>query len=69
MLDLYLSDLNERKKQGLPALPLDANQTASLVELLKLDSVENPDLLLDLLENRVPAGVDKAAFIKAGFFK
>ena len=67
MLDLYLSDLKERKSQGLPALPLDANQTASLVELLKLDSNEDPSLLIDLLKNRVPAGVDKAAFIKAGF--
>ena len=67
MLDLYLSDLKERKSQGLPALPLDANQTASLVELLKLDSNEDPILLIDLLKNRVPAGVDKAAFIKAGF--
>ena len=67
MLDLYLSDLKERQSQGLPALPLDANQTASLVELLKLDSNENPSLLIDLLKNRVPAGVDKAAFIKAGF--
>ena len=67
MLDFYLSSLKERRNQGLPALPLNAIQTASLVELLKLDSNEDPSLLIDLLKNRVPAGVDKAAFIKAGF--
>ncbi len=67
MLDLYLSDLKERQSQGLPALPLNSEQTASLVELLKLNSSEDPNLLLSLLANRVPAGVDKAAFIKAAF--
>ena len=67
MLDLYLSNLKERQSQGLPALPLNSEQTASLVELLKLNSSEDPNLLLSLLANRVPAGVDKAAFIKAAF--
>ena len=67
MLDLYLSDQIERKNQGLPPLSLNTEQTASLIELLKKDSAQDPDLLLSLLENRVPAGVDKAAFIKAGF--
>ena len=67
MLDLYLSDEAERTKQGLPTLPLNPEQTASLIELLKKDSVQSPDLLLDLLENRVPAGVDQAAFVKASF--
>ena len=67
MLDLYLSDEAERTKQGLPTLPLNPGQTASLIELLKKDSVQSPDLLLDLLENRVPAGVDQAAFVKASF--
>ena len=37
MLDLYLSDEIERQSQGLPPLPLNAEQTASLVELLKKD--------------------------------
>ena len=67
MLDLYLSDQNERKSQGLPPLPLNAEQTVSLVELLKKDSAKDPDLLLSLLEKRVPAGVDQAAFVKAAF--
>ena len=67
MLDLYLSNQIEREKQGLPSQPLNAEQTASLVELLKKDSVENSDFLLDLFKNRVPAGVDQAAFVKAAF--
>ena len=67
MLDLYLSNQIEREKQGLPSQPLNAEQTASLVELLKKDSAENSDFLLDLFKNRVPAGVDQAAFVKAAF--
>jgi len=67
MLDLYLSDQIERKNQGLPPLSLNTEQTASLIELLKKDSAQDPDLLLSLLENRVPAGVDQAAFVKAAF--
>jgi aconitate hydratase 2/2-methylisocitrate dehydratase len=67
MLDLYLSDQIERQSQGLPPLPLNAEQTASLVEFLKKDSAKDPNLLLSLLENRVPAGVDQAAFVKAAF--
>ena len=67
MLDLYLSDQIERKSQGLPPLPLNAGQTASLIELLKKDSAKDPNLLLSLLEDRVPAGVDQAAFVKAAF--
>ena len=67
MLDLYLSDQIERKNQGLPPLSLNTEQTASLIELLKKDPAQDPDLLLSLLENRVPAGVDQAAFVKAAF--
>ena len=67
MLDLYLSDQIERKNQGLPPLSLNTEQTASLIELLKKDSAQDSDLLLSLLENRVPAGVDQAAFVKAAF--
>ena len=51
---------------GIPPLPLDAEQTANLIELLKKDHKEN-DFLLNLLKERVPAGVDDAAYVKAGF--
>ena len=51
---------------GIPPLPLDAEQTAAVVNLLKKDHDEN-ELLLFLLKERVPAGVDDAAYVKAGF--
>ena len=50
----------------IPPLPLDAEQTANLIELLKKDHKES-DFLLNLLKERVPAGVDDAAYVKAGF--
>jgi len=67
MLDLYLSDEIERQGQGLPPLPLNVEQTASLIELLKKDAAKDSNLLVSLLESRVPAGVDQAAFVKAAF--
>jgi len=51
---------------GIPPLPLDAEQTAAVINLLKNDHDEN-ELLLFLLKERVPAGVDDAAYVKAGF--
>ncbi len=67
MLNAYREHAAERAAQGLPPLPLDARQTAALVELLKAPPAGKEDLLLELLEQRVPAGVDQAAYVKAGF--
>ncbi len=67
MLDSYLIHQQERADQGLPPLPLSAQQTALLIELLKQDSIDNPNLLVEILTNRIPAGVDQAAFVKAAF--
>ena len=71
MLETYTEHETERRAQGIPPLPLDAEQTAALIELLKdpkLDAQDNrAQRLLHLLEQRVPAGVDDAAYIKAGF--
>jgi aconitate hydratase 2/2-methylisocitrate dehydratase len=66
MLKEYKSHVAERATQNIPPLPLDAEQTAELVDLLKQDHVEN-ELLLELLKERVPAGVDQSAYVKAGF--
>jgi aconitate hydratase 2/2-methylisocitrate dehydratase len=46
---------------------LDAEQVAALVELLKAPPAGEEDYILDLITHRVPAGVDQAAYIKAGF--
>ena len=66
MLQDYKEHCEERKKQGIPPLPLSAQQTSGLVELLKSEHAES-DLLLELLKERIPAGVDQAAYVKAGF--
>ena len=67
MLETYRSHVAERASQGLPPLPLNAEQVADLVELIKKPPQGEDDFLLDLLENRIPPGVDQAAYVKAAF--
>lgn len=67
MLDNYRKHVEERASQGIVPLPLSPEQTADLLELLKNPPAGEEELILDLLTNRVPAGVDQAAYIKAGF--
>lgn len=67
MLEEYRQHVKERAELGIPPKPLDAKQVAGLVELIKNPPAGEEEFLLDLLENRVPAGVDDAAYVKAGF--
>ena len=67
MLDAYRKHVEERATENLPPLPLDAEQTAALIELLKKPPVGEEQYLLDLLIHRVPPGVDQAAYVKDGF--
>lgn len=67
MLDAYRSHVAERAEQGLPALPLNAEQTAALVELIKNPPAGEAEFVVDLLTNRVPPGVDEASYVKASF--
>ena len=67
MLKSYLSEEKKRIEQGLPALALTPEQTADLVELLKKDELDQSEKLIDIFINKVPAGVDPAAYIKAAF--
>ena len=67
MLKEYKEHVEERAKQGIPPLPLNAEQVASLVELIKKPPSGEEDFVLDLLTNRTPAGVDPAAYVKAAF--
>jgi len=67
MLNAYREHAADRAAQDLPPLPLNAEQTAQLVELLKNPPAGEAQMLLDLLENRIPAGVDQAAYVKAAF--
>ncbi len=66
MLKEYQDHCKERLESNIPPLPLSPEQTSELVELLKSEHPES-DLLLELITERVPAGVDQAAYIKAGF--
>ena len=67
MLENYKNHVEERLKQGIPPLPLNAEQVSDLVELLKSPPSGEEDYLLDLITNRTPAGVDPAAYVKAAF--
>jgi aconitate hydratase 2/2-methylisocitrate dehydratase len=67
MLQAYVSHVAERAALGIPPLPLTAQQTAELVELLKNPVTSEADFLLDLITHRVPAGVDDAAKVKASY--
>ena len=67
LIEEYKAHTRERAELGVPPLPLTAKQTAELIELLKASPVQEPEYLLDLLQNRVPAGVDDAAYVKAAF--
>jgi len=57
----------ERAAMDIPPKPLNAEQVAGLVELLKNPPAGEEQYLLDLITNRVPPGVDEAAYVKAGF--
>lgn len=67
MLEAYRTHVAERAEQGVPPLPLSADQVNGLVELLKNPPAGEEDALMDLLINRVPPGVDDAAYVKAAF--
>ena len=67
MLEAYRAHVAERAEQNIPPKPLSPEQVADLIELLKTPPAGEEQFLLDLLANRVPPGVDEAAYVKAGF--
>ena len=67
MLKNYKEHVEERLQEGIPPLPLNAEQVSELVELLKAPPAGEEDFILDLITNRTPAGVDPAAYVKAAF--
>jgi aconitate hydratase 2 / 2-methylisocitrate dehydratase len=67
MLQAYRAHVAERAALGIPPLPLSAQQTAELIELLKNPSKGEEAVLVDLITHRVPAGVDDAAKVKASY--
>ena len=69
LLKDYADHVAERSAKGIPPLPLNAEQTNCITKLLEQDSsfTYEPSYLLDLLINRVPPGVDEAAYVKASW--
>ena len=67
MLEAYRAHVSERAELGIPPKALDPAWTADLVELLKAPPTGEEEFLLDLIANRVPPGVDEAAYVKASF--
>jgi aconitate hydratase 2 / 2-methylisocitrate dehydratase len=67
MLQAYRQHATERAALGIPPLPLSAQQTAELIELLKAPPKGEEATLVELITHRVPAGVDDAAKVKASY--
>ena len=67
MLESYRKHVEERAALNVPPLPLDAEQTAALCDLLKNPPAGEEDYLMALLCDRIPPGVDPASYVKASF--
>ena len=67
MLESYRQHVAERAALGIPPLPLSPQQTSELCELLKAPPGHEEAFLLSLLRDRIPPGVDQAAYVKASF--
>ncbi|MBA1204306.1 aconitate hydratase B, partial [Pseudomonas capeferrum] len=67
MLETYIHQVRARAADGLPPLALNAEQTAEVVQLLLNPPAFEEPFLYDLISNRVPSGVDEAAYVKASF--
>ncbi|NEQ51192.1 MAG: aconitate hydratase B, partial [Leptolyngbya sp. SIO3F4] len=67
MLEQYRKHVDQRAALGIPPLPLNAEQTANLCELLKTPPADEAEFLMHLLCDRIPPGVDQASYVKASF--
>ena len=66
-LPCYRAAAAEREALGVPALPLSAAQASALTELLATPPAGEEAFLLHLLSERIPPGVDEAAYVKASW--
>ena len=66
MLNHYRKLVAKRGNQGIPPLPLTAEQVQELTLLLENPPInEDKEFLVNLLKHRIPPGVDQAAYVKA----
>jgi aconitate hydratase 2 / 2-methylisocitrate dehydratase len=66
-LTTYQAHVAERAAMGISPLPLTAKQTGELIEQLKNPTAGEGSALVEMLAQRVPAGVDDAAKVKASY--
>jgi len=69
MLESYYQKAEERKKLGLPPLPLTPEETSELCQLLENPPAGHEEELVYLLEQRISPGVDPAARVKASWLE
>lgn len=67
LLPAYRAAAAKREALGVLPLPLSAPQTQALTELLAAPPAGEEAFLLELLSERIPPGVDEAAYVKAGW--
>lgn len=69
VLQDYKTHTIERQKKGIPPLPLSAPQLAALSDLIFDPPAGEQELILKLLKEHVPPGVDPAALEKANLLR
>ena len=67
VLEAYRQHVQERAEAGIVPKPLTAEQVHDLTALLTNPPAGEETFLLELISDRVQAGVDDAAYIKAGY--
>eukprot|EP01029_Cantina_marsupialis_P000533 TRINITY_DN1038_c0_g5_i1.p1 TRINITY_DN1038_c0_g5~~TRINITY_DN1038_c0_g5_i1.p1 ORF type:complete len:851 (-),score=229.39 TRINITY_DN1038_c0_g5_i1:12502-15054(-) len=67
MLEKYLNHEQARNAKGIPALPLNAEQTEDLCKLLQNPIEGKEEFLLHLFVDRIAPGVDDSTKVKAEF--
>lgn len=65
ILESYQNHITERQKQGIPPLPMNAEQVKALSVLVFDPPQGQEDFILELLKDHIPPGVDPAAFEKS----
>ena len=67
LLKDYIDHVADRASKGIPPLALNAAQANTVTELLEKAKPSESDYLLNLLKERIPPGVDEAAYVKASW--
>ena len=65
MLSAHRDPAASHEAQCVPALPLNAEQTQLITASLQNPPADNNKYPLHLLSERIPPGVDEAAYVKA----